>query len=303
MQVVVTGAHGKVGRAAVRRLAAAGHTVRAVDVFPPVHERGLPGEPDYLRGDLTDPASAHAAVLHADAVVHAAAIPDPLHDAPERVFDVNTRTTFNVLEACVRLGVPRVVSLSSEAVPGFIFPPGSQRVPRYLPIDEDHPVAPTDPYGLSKHVGEQIVEAAVGRSSLRALSLRPSWVQGPSNYARNLGPQIRDPGIWSDNGWSYVDVEDLAEAIRLALTAEVDGHEVCYVAAADNATGRPLAELARAAYGDRVGVRAHARSDASGICSAKAERLLGWSARRSWRDHLDGRGEPLEAGSGEATPD
>jgi UDP-glucose 4-epimerase len=287
MQVVVTGALGKVGRAAVRRLAETGHTVRAVDLAAPVHERGLPGEPDYLRGDLTDPAVAAAAVHHADAVVHAAAIPDALHDAPERVFERNVMATFNLLEACVRQGVPRFVHVSSEAVPGYVFPPGSERVPRYIPVDEDHPVEPIDAYGLSKHVGEQLVAAACARSGLRALSLRPSWVQWRGNIERNLGPQVRDPGIWSDNAWSYVDVDDLAEAIRLALTAAVDRHEVIYVAADDNATGRPLVELAAAAYGDRVEVRPHDRPDASGLSNAKARALLGWAPRRSWRDHLD----------------
>jgi UDP-glucose 4-epimerase len=290
MQVVVTGAHGKVGRAVVRCLGEKGHTVRAVDLTPPVHERGLPGEPDYLRADLTDSAAAHAAVADADAVVHAAAIPDPLHHPPEEVFARNAVMTFNVVEACVRLRVPRFVLLSSEAVPGFVFPPGSDRAPAYLPVDEDHPVAPIDPYGLSKHVGEQIVGAAVARSAMRAISLRPSWVQWTGNYERNLGPQVRDPGIWSDNGWSYVDVEDLAEAVRLALHAEVDGHEICYIAAADNATGRPLAELVEAAYGDRVPVRPHDRPDASGIAIGKARRLLGWEPTRSWRDVLDEEG-------------
>lgn len=296
MQVVVTGARGKVGRAVVRCLSAAGHTVRGVDLSPPVYDRGLPGDSDYQQGDLCDPATAHAAVLDGDAVVHAAAIPAPGHHAPERLFANNVVSTCNVAEAVVRLGIPRLVYLSSEAVPGYVFsssrgdassPAGR---PRYLPVDEDHPVAPTDPYGLGKHVGEQLVAAAAARSGMRAVSLRPSWVQWVGNYERNLGPMVRDPGIRSDNAWSYVDVDDLAEAVRLALTADVDGHEVVFVAAADNATGRPLAELAAAAYGDAVEVRPHDRPDASGISCERAREVLGWEPTRSWRDYLDERG-------------
>jgi UDP-glucose 4-epimerase len=290
MQVVVTGAHGKVGTAVVRRLGAAGHIVRAVDRTPPVFERGLAEEPDYLQGDLTDPAVAHAAVLDADAVVHAAAIPAPNHHAPERVLSHNVVSTANLVEASVRLRVPRFVLISSEAVAGYVFPSGSGTVPDYLPVDEDHPTAPTDAYGLSKHIGEQLVAAACMRSGMRAISLRPSWVQWAGNYERNLGPQVRDPGIWSDNAWSYVDVEDLADAVLAALTAPVEGHEVCLIAAADNATGRPLAELHAAAYGDRVELRPHDPVDASGISCDRARTLLGWEARRSWRDHLDAQG-------------
>jgi UDP-glucose 4-epimerase len=289
MQVVVTGAQGKVGSAATRRLLDTGHVVRAVDLGPAVHERGLPGEPDYLRADLRTAGAAYAAVADADAVVHTAALPDPLHHPVDEVFATNLLSTFNVLEAAIALGVPRFVYISSEAVPGYVFPSGSS-VPDYLPVDEEHPVRPRDAYSLSKHFGEQLMDAAVRRSGIRCITLRPSWVQRADNYERNLGPQVRDPGIRSDNAWSYIDADDLAEAIRLAVESELAGHEVFYIAAADNATGRPLAELAAAAYGDRVELREIEREDASGISCAKARRLLGWQPARSWRDHLDERG-------------
>jgi UDP-glucose 4-epimerase len=292
MQIVVTGAHGKVGRAATRRLMETGHVVRGVDLSPPVHERGLPDEPGYLRADLRCAGAAYAAVADADAVVHAAALPDPLHHPVDEVFATNLLATFNVLEAAIRLGVPRFVNISSEAVPGYVFPPGDG-LPEYVPVDEDHPVRPGDAYSLAKHFGEQLMDAAVRRSGIRCISLRPSWVQWAENYERNLGPQVRDPGIWSDNAWSYVDADDLAEAIRLSVESDLPGHEVFYIAAADNATGRPLAELAAAAYGDRVEVRPGEREDASGISCAKAARLLGWRATRSWRDHLDEEGRAL----------
>ncbi|MGB3681773.1 MAG: NAD-dependent epimerase/dehydratase family protein, partial [Rubrobacteraceae bacterium] len=70
MKVVVTGSGGKVGRAAVAALMEAGHTVRAVDVFPPTFDRPLPNEPDYLQANMTDPGDAFAAVRGMDAVVH-----------------------------------------------------------------------------------------------------------------------------------------------------------------------------------------------------------------------------------------
>lgn len=290
MRVLVTGARGKVGGAAAAALLSDGHDVVATDLGAPVHERELPGEAPYVQADLTDAGAVHALVRDMDAVVHTAAIPDPVHHAPHVVFHNNVMSGFNVVEACVRAGVGRLVNLSSEAVPGIIF---AERpfLPPYLPIDEQTPVRPQDPYGFGKHVVEQWCDAAARRSDLSSISIRPSWVQHPGNYERNLGPLIRDPHQFSAGFWSYTDNDDLAEAVRLATTVELDGHEVVYVAQPDNATGRPLAELVEATLADAdLELRPVDRADASGIDCSRARRLLGWRPTRSWRDVLDDQG-------------
>lgn len=292
MHVLLTGAHGKVGRAASVALLAAGHRVTGVDLAPPVFERDLPGQARYVRADLTDAGAAYAVVRGHDAVVHAAAIPDPLHDVPHEVFGNNLMSTFNVLEAAVRWGVTRFVNISSETVPGFFFPE-RPLLPAYVPVDEEHSVLPQDPYALAKHFGEQLMDAAVRRSDLRCTTIRPSWVQNADNYARNLGPMLRDRSELSASLWSYIDAEDLADAIVLAVQTDLPGHEVFYIASPDNVGGRDLAAAVREHYGDAIEVRALSRPDASGISSAKAERLLGYRPTRSWRDHLSERGEPL----------
>jgi UDP-glucose 4-epimerase len=287
MRVLVTGARGKVGAAATAELLRAGHEVLATDLMPPVHERELPDEAPYVQADLTDAGAVHALVRGVEAVVHAAAIPDPVHHAPHVVFSNNVMAGFNVVEACVRAGVRRLVNLSSETVPGIVF---AERpfLPPYLPIDEDTPCRPQDPYGFGKHVIEQWCEAAVQRSDLSAISIRPSWVQHRGNYERNLGPMVREPFEFSASFWAYTDNDDLARSIRLAVVTELHGHEVIYVAQPDNATGRPLAELVAATLpAGAVELRPTDRADASGIDCAKARRLLGWTPTRSWRDVLD----------------
>ena len=289
MRVLLTGALGKVGRATSAALLAAGHEVTGVDLARPTFDRPLPGTAHYVQASLTDPGDAYAVVRGHDAVVHSAAIPEPTQNPPHTVFSNNLMSTFNLLEAAVRLDVRRFVNISSETVPGFFFPERADQ-PDYVPIDEEHPIRPQDPYALSKHFGEQLMDAAVRRSDIRCISIRPSWVQTPDNYARNLGPLIRDPAETTPGLWAYIDVEDLADAIVLAVESDLPGHEVFYIASPDNAGGRDLAAAVREHYGERIEVRDLSRPDASSISCAKAEKLLGYRPTRSWRDHLDEQG-------------
>jgi nucleoside-diphosphate-sugar epimerase len=119
------------------------------------------------------------------------------------------------------------------------------------------------------------------------VSIRPTWVQNASTYERNLGPIVRDPAAASPTGWAYIDADDLAAAIRLAVESDLPGHEVFYIAAPDTIGGRDLHASWRAAYPDAgTKLRPVARPDAAGIDTSKAARLLGWEATRSWRDYF-----------------
>lgn len=335
MRVLVTGSQGKVGRHVVAAFLRAGDEVIGVDLGRGVFDCALPTDPTvYVQGDL----AADAALMYStvsrfspDVVVHTAAIPDPSHNAPHAVFTNNITSTFNVLEACVRLGVRRIVNLSSETVPGFHFPqfnhppdsplslpisggcgaggagglggvggmpsiPGS--LPLYCPVDEQHPVQPHDPYALSKHFGEQLCDAAVRRrladpsTPLSIVSIRPSWCQDSGNIARNLGPLVKDKSLPQAGMWAYIVIKDLASAIVKAAKAPgLTGHEVVYIAADDNAGGRDLAAAVKAEYGDAVEMRPLARPDASGLSCAKAKALLGWQPKFTWRDFLTEAGD------------
>jgi UDP-glucose 4-epimerase len=177
--------------------------------------------------------------------------------------------------------------VSSETVLGMAFAERPFHAP-YAPIDEALPSRPQDPYALAKVCGEQVMDAAVARSDTRAISIRPTWVQWEGNYERDLAAWLRAPGP-SESFWSYIDVYDLADALRLAAESALAGHEAMYIAAADNGANRPLAELLAEHY-PQVELRALHRPDAGGISAAKAERLLGWKPRRSWRDYLTEHG-------------
>ena len=290
MKVLVTGARGKVGGATAKALAKAGHDVTCTDVQRGVFERPGENEPPYFQADLTNAGDAFALARGMEAVVHAAAIPDPTHNPPHTVFQNNIMSTFNMIEAAVRWGVSRFVNISSETVPGFFFPE-KPFLPDYVPVDEKHPIRPQDPYALSKYFGELLMDAAVQRSDVRCITIRPCWVHWEGNYERNLGPQVRDAAVLSANQWSYIDLYDLADAIVLAVESKLPGHEVFYIASPDNVGGRPFAETVRKYYGDKIEIRATDRVDAAGITSAKAVKMLGWKPKRSWRDYLDENGK------------
>jgi nucleoside-diphosphate-sugar epimerase len=292
MKVLVTGAHGKVGRALVTALMRAGHEVRATDLTQPQWDRvENPREAeDYVQADLTDAGACYALARGCGAVVHTAAIPQPIHNPPHVVFGNNLMTTFNVLEAAIAAGVRRFVNFSSETVPGFVFAYRGFE-PDYLPIDEEHPIRPQDPYATAKWFGELLMERAPERADIAAISIRPCWVQDVASYERNLGPIVRDPSVLVGNFCSYVDVYDLVEATIMAVESELPGHEVLYVASPDTIGGHLLEEVVRRDYGlKQTVIRPLPRPDASAIDSSKAQRLLGWEPKRSWRDYLDEHG-------------
>lgn len=290
-RVLVTGARGKVGRAVVAALVAAGYDVRATDIARPVYDADPTNAVPYVQADLASAGDAYAVVRDVDVVVHTAGIPEPTKNVPHEVFLTNVAATFHVLEAAMAAGVERVVNLSSDSVSGMTW---AHRpfTASFCPIDESHPDLAHDAYGMSKRVSEMLCDAFVARTSGTAVSIRPTWVLTPETYAANLAPFFADPDLPSAVFWAYIDVADLAELVVAAVATPTGGHEVVYAAAADNIGGRDLArELARLHPG--VPVRPLSRPDASGISSAKAERLFGWIATRSWRDHLGPDGAPL----------
>jgi UDP-glucose 4-epimerase len=288
MRILVTGARGKLGAATTHRLLQDGHEVTAADIAPAVYERTR--EVRYVQADLTDAGHAAAVVPGHDAVIHTAAIASPAHNPPHVIFQNNLMATYQVIEAAERAGVRRMVHISSETVPGFSYPRRYFHA-SYAPIDEQHPVAPQDAYALSKWFGEQLMDASVQRSDLAGVSIRPTWIQWEGNIERNVGPIVRARGTdKSASFWSYVSIYDLADLIALAVTADLPGHEVLYAAAADNAAGGGLHDLVRRNFGDEVDLRPVDRPDASGISTAKANQLLGWTPVRTWRDQLDDDG-------------
>jgi nucleoside-diphosphate-sugar epimerase len=280
-RIVVTGGSGKAGRAVVRELLDAGDDVLSVDL---VRSPELTDE-QQLVADLSVYGEAVEALRGAEAVVHLAAIPAPGLRTDELTFRVNTASTYNVFSAAPLLGLRRVVWASSETVLGLPF---EREQPAYAPIDEEHPTWPEFSYALSKLISEEMAHQFNRWTGIPYVGLRFSNIMEPHDYKRF-------PSFWGDphlrkwNLWGYVDARDVAQACRLALGADLDGAEIFIVAAGDTVMTAPNRELMAEVY-PHVPLRDGVGEFETLLSVRKAQRLLGYEPRFSWRDVLTDAG-------------
>ncbi len=277
MKIVVTGGSGKAGRWVVRDLRERGHDVLNVDVRHDGSDFGL-----CAMADLADPGQAIELTSGADAIVHLAAIPAPQLRSPAETFRINALSTYNVFGAAERNQVKRVVWASSETVLGLPF----DTPPLFAPIDETIEVRPETSYSLSKVVGESMAVQFNRRTGIPFVGLRISNIMEPADYAQFPSWQA-DPLIRKWNLWGYVDVRDVAQACRLALSAPLTGAEVCIVAAADTVMTRSSAELMAQVFPD-VPLRRPVTGRETLLSIERARQVLGYEPVHRWQDELSG---------------
>jgi|DewCreStandDraft_2_1066082.scaffolds.fasta_scaffold00026_71 nucleoside-diphosphate-sugar epimerase len=290
MRIAITGASGRIGRYVIEELRSR-HEVVAFDIVPLPEPYGSGVR--CIIGDVRNLGEVEYVCREAEVVVHLAAIADPLRHPPEKVFAVNATGTYTVLEAAVRAGVRRVVVASCDAVLGFAFR-RRDLLPEYLPIDERHPCRPQDPYGLSKLVSEEACRAFTRGYGLETICLRLCRVLFPQERDRLLNI-VHTPEAAMNSLWAYVDVRDAARAFRLAAEWtfpepkqvnewRAPGHECCFIAARDALAAHDLSELVRRYYPGIEPVLPGLAGAGSVISGQRAERLLGFTPRFSWRD-------------------
>ena len=223
MKVLVTGSSGFIGGYLVEWFRSRGFRVLGLDFRPGVFTDVVGDVRDYgLVGDL---------MRGVEAVVHCAAQTSVPRSVEDPVFDAwdNVMGTLSVLEAARRAGgIKRFVYLSSAAVYGM---------PRYVPVDEDHPCRPISPYGVSKLAGEHYAMVYFGVYGLPTVCIRPFNVYGVfrasagsmeaegsgvvsrffDRVLRGLPPIIHGDGLQTRD---FIHVWDLVELVDLALERE-----------------------------------------------------------------------------------
>jgi UDP-glucose 4-epimerase len=179
-----------------------------------------------VEGDIRDTGVVNDTMKGKDVVIHLAAhtrVIDSIED-PALNFEINTRGTFNILEAMRQHNVGSIVNASTGgAILGEVEPP----------VKEDIPPQPAAPYGASKLAAEGYCSAYSESYGIKAVSLRFSNLYGP--YSRNKGSVvaafIRDitqkggVTVYGDGSQTrdYLYVEDLAQGMIQAIEARVSG--------------------------------------------------------------------------------
>jgi len=176
---------------------------------------------DILQKDILD-----EAVKSRDAVFHLAALwLLHCHEYPQSAFEVNIRGTWNVLDACVKQGVKRLIYSSSASVYGDAV---------QEPMTEEHPYNNWTFYGATKIAGEHMFKAYHKRYGLEGVGLRYMNVYGPRQDYHGVYTAVmmkildridcgEPPVVYGDGSQSYdfIDVRDVARANVCALKSSV----------------------------------------------------------------------------------
>ncbi len=236
-KALVTGGLGFLGSWIVKRLRAREIEVRVL-ALPGERDENLEGERvERIDGDIRDPEACARAVDGCDAVFHAAALYEAWAPDPTRMYEINVRGTFHVLEAARRARAERIVVTASIASLG--------RPPEGAIADERSPFESWDidfPYARSKYLGRELAEAFAAWG-LDVRIVCPGIVIGPNDTRPTpsgalilTSQRMPGPPIAFAGGASYVDVRDAAEAHVLAALSGKPGER--YVVA-----GAPLSNL------------------------------------------------------------
>ena len=165
MRVLVTGGAGYVGSHAVRELREAGHEVVVLDDLSRGHRAAVPRDVTLLDADLADPSALRRGLEGSEAVVHFAALLSVAESVrePAAYYRTNVAKGLALLEAMAAAGVRRIVFSSSCAVYGD---------PVRVPMAEDHPQEPINPYGATKRAFERALLDHARAGVLRVVALR-----------------------------------------------------------------------------------------------------------------------------------
>lgn len=220
-----------------------------------------------IGGDILQTDILEAALEGADGVFHFAALwLLQCHEFPRSAFDVNVRGTFNVMEACVKKGVKRLVYSSSASVYGDAVTE---------PMTEDHPFNNRNFYGATKIAGEAMLRAYHHRYGLDYVGLRYMNVYGPRQDYKGAYIAVimkmldaidrgESPTVLGDGSeaFDFVAVEDCALANVCAMRA--DASDRFYNVGTGRRTSlKELAELLLDLTGSSLPIRYAPRSTAT----------------------------------------
>lgn len=248
MKIVVTGATGLLGNATAKHLLAKGHEVVSIDKRDGEVALGL----KVIVGDLTNLEFCDSVMSGVEAVIHLAAIPNPTDNRQHEVFSNNVVSSFAVFSSAANAGVRIVVYASSVSAYGFVYSE-SWTSPKYVPVDEEHPLEYEESYALSKEVNELSARMWFSRTGISFVGMRFPWTNLPdktyelaarSKNEDTLPPDSRFPkGIAAKALWCYLDLRDAAAALEAVVLSDFKGSDTFNLGAPDTMSDEPTVEL------------------------------------------------------------
>ncbi|KZV98968.1 NAD(P)-binding protein [Exidia glandulosa HHB12029] len=276
MKIAVTGASGNLGQRVTRIAISHGHRVVGIDKVPPATPPQVPEEATskeewfrYVELDIRNYDQVLEAFRGCDAVIHLAAIPNP-GDYVVDTHNLNVVSSWNALRAAAELGIERICQASSINAVGLVW--GDNPIIDYLPMDENHPCRPEDPYSLSKLMCELQAATIVRRwPNIRIASIRLAWAVPNREYAMG-----REMDWVRKELWAWVDADESARAFVLGVTSgDFKGHEPFFIIAPTTCQEELTADLV-AEHWPNAEIRKEFHGIESLYDCSKAERLLGW---------------------------
>ncbi len=292
-RIVFTGGSGKAGRHVVPWLKAKGYDILNLDLKP-LDCAGV----NTLITDVTDSGQVFNALsMHfgfegfetgkgpqrPDAVVHFAAVPRVLLQPDNVTFQANVASTYNVIEAALKLGIRKVIIASSETTYGVCFAEGNKDY-HHFPLEEDYDIDPMDSYGLSKLLNEKTARAFAMRYGADIYALRIGNVIEPHEYDRFPG-FIADPPSRKRNAWSYIDARDLGQIVHLCLARDGMGFQV-FNAVNDTITADGTTEEFLKRWCPATLHRRKLEGIEAPLSNRKIRDVLGFKEEHNWRKYV-----------------
>lgn len=306
-QLVVTGGAGYVGSVCTKVLVDAGHDVTVVDNFSTGNRDAVVPGVNLVEGDINDVIDEVLAAGNVDGVLHFAArsLVGESVEKPDEYWRDNFETSLKLLNSMREHGVNSLVFSSTAATYGE---------PERVPITEDMPTAPTNPYGATKLAIDYAITSYATAYGLGATSLRYFNVAGAyGGYGENhatethLIPLVlqvaqgkREKILIYGDDWptadgtcvrDYIHIRDLADAHMLALKTNSPGsHRIFNLGSGDGYSVKEVIEACRRVTGHPIPAEVAPRraGDPATLIasSAHAKEKLGWSPTRTDLDTI-----------------
>jgi UDP-glucose 4-epimerase len=216
-----------------------------------------------------------------DLLFHLAAksyVPDS-YNYPREYYDTNILTTLNALELC-RIHQAKMIFISS-----YVY-----GVPKYLPIDEEHPITAFNPYAQTKIIGEQICQGYSRDFGLKVIVLRPFNIYGVGQNSNFIIPTIinqvksgkiklNDPNPKRD----MIYIDDVIELFLKVINYD-SKYDVFNIGSGKSYSIKEITDIICGIYNENITVEyfdlkrkievMETRADIT-----KAKKLLGWSPK------------------------